>query len=395
MRSKIIKQAIKLYITEIRQKGNIFYTGKIKASDLLSIATLHWRGTSSNKKNKYLDEVRNKLQIKESEEGIQRIIESNRIEKISRYLRDDGFIPNSIIISINNKETDDESLSEEIGDAYIAEETAIPGIYELIIYPEFANAFIVDGQHRLASFLKAEELIDEYELVVTIFLEMAVPLQAELFSVINGNQKPVNKSLLYDLTEFNEDEYNEIKRCHAIAKFLNSKLRSPFYNKINMLGSGINSISQSAFIDELRKYVKNRSRDEYKSFLKDNTHSEITSILLSYFTAISETLDEAWGNTQDYMLLKATGFGACMKLLYPLFLDFAIKRKPFKKIELIPIFKKIDVELFSTESVGRTGGQGLQLVIYRKLMKKIFGIREDSLAIRKFIKELEEKFMDQ
>src|SRR6266498_3067050 len=98
---------------------------------------------------------------------------------------------------------------------------------------------LIDGQHRLASFALANDLIDSFELPVTIFLDLKIPIQAELFASINGTQSQVKKSLLYDLSEFKTDEYNAIKRCHSIAKWFNQTEQSPFHNSISMLGNGI------------------------------------------------------------------------------------------------------------------------------------------------------------
>lgn len=237
---------VKLF--EVKQRSNVFFIGKIKANDLIRIATIHWRNSGDSHQNKYIDEVKEKLNVKETENGIQRVVQRNRLKEIADYISsDDGILPNSIIVSINNKWIEDKEDGDFEQHGYEVQENN--GLYELLIYTDKIDAFIVDGQHRLASFGYAEEgLAENYELPVTIFLDLEIPIQAEIFSIINGKQRPVNKSLLYDLSSFNPNEFDEIKRCHSIVKWLDNNEISPFFNKIKMLGTGIGSISQSAFI---------------------------------------------------------------------------------------------------------------------------------------------------
>lgn len=229
---------INLKLFQVSQNQNVFYIGKMKAKDLLKISTLHWRDSGESKENKYIHEVKEKLNVLTSDTGIQRVLQYNRLKEIADYISgQDGILPNSIIVSINNKWVDDEINDNFEMDGYEISENN--DIISLTLSPDKIDAFIVDGQHRLASFgfTENDKISDDFEIVVTIFINLEIPLQAEIFSIINGKQKPVNKSLLYDLSSFNQDKYNEIKRSHSIVKWLNSNPISPFFNEIRMLGS--------------------------------------------------------------------------------------------------------------------------------------------------------------
>jgi DGQHR domain-containing protein len=61
-------------------------------------------------------------------------------------------------------------------------------------------AKIIDGQHRIAGL--EEYNGPEFELNVTIFVDMDLEDQALLFATINLKQTRVSKSLAYDLFEF-------------------------------------------------------------------------------------------------------------------------------------------------------------------------------------------------
>ena len=199
---------ITLNVIEVVQQNEKFYIAKIKAKDLINISTVHTRNTEKNYDLKYLKEAEkiiNTINISNSDQGIQRVLQIKRLKEIAEYTRmHKGILPGNLIVSINNKfnwDSDDEfRIYEEDGFELIS--SRVEGIFELVIYPEMIDAFIVDGQHRLASFSYAKEIIDSFELPITIFLDLKTPVQAELFARINGTQKPVKKSLLYDLTEF-------------------------------------------------------------------------------------------------------------------------------------------------------------------------------------------------
>lgn len=374
-----MKDKIIVNVFEVEQKNNVFYIGKIKAKDLLKIATVKWRGSGKSYKNKYLDEVKEKFNAEFSESGIQRVLEKNRLEKLANYIKEnEGIFPNSLIVSINTKELNSEEESmDKWEEGFKLLETKMPELFALEIEADRVNAYIVDGQHRLAAFSEAEEQIDEYELVVTFFLNMEIPLQAEIFSTINGNQRPVNKSLLYDLKEFDKDFYNEIKLCHGIVKWLNKDEKSPFYNQIKMLGTGYGSISQSAFIDELVKYVKLRKVNKHRAFLREMETNEIIKILLSYFLSIQELFPKQWEDKKEYVFLKTTGFGALMKLLYYVYIDFKLKGQQFKKAELKQYFEhSLSKDDFSNDKWGLSAGQGLQSKLFKHLSLKLIGDEE-------------------
>ncbi len=370
-----------LNVMELVQKNEVFYIGKIKVRDLINISTVHTRKMTESGDLKYLKEVKeiidSRINIVDSEKGIQRALQIKRLKEIAKYVREEnGILPGSLILSINNKfnwDSDDEFRVYE-DDGFKLNNSKIKDIYELTIYPNMVDTFIVDGQHRLASFIYATDIIDKFEIPITIFLDLKIPMQAELFSNINGNQKPVKKSLLYDLTEFKESEYSIIKKCHSIAKLFGSNANSPFYNKIDMLGNKNGVLSQAAFIDELIRYVKHRKFNNYKSFLQYKTDKEIVDILYTYFSAIKYVYNTEWDNTKEYFILRTTGFGTLMKLMYYIYIHLYYEKKEFNKKELINIFKKVHtIEKFSVESIGKVGSQGIQKQLCDKIVKNIIG----------------------
>lgn len=65
-----------------------------------------------------------------------------------------------------------------------------------IEYNEIAS--VLDGQHRIER-LKASSSIEDFEINVSIFIDIDIADQAYIFSTVNLAQTKVNKSLVYDL----------------------------------------------------------------------------------------------------------------------------------------------------------------------------------------------------
>ena len=77
--------------------------------------------------------------------------------------------------------------------------------------------------------------------------------KAYIFSTINSNQAKVDKSLIYDLFELST-ERSPLKTCHYIARIMNSKEDSPFYQRLKMLGkkeNELSTLSQGTFVKGL------------------------------------------------------------------------------------------------------------------------------------------------
>jgi DNA phosphorothioation-associated DGQHR protein 1 len=96
---------------------------------------------------------------------------------------------------------------------------------------------IIDGQHRLFSFAFASEERLAMPLVCSIFFDLPKPFQAQLFATINSTQKPVDKSLTYELFGYNISEesksfWSPDKLAVFFARRLNTEESSPIQGRI-------------------------------------------------------------------------------------------------------------------------------------------------------------------
>lgn len=189
------------------------------------------------------------------EGGTQRSIQKERLKKIAEYIdRDDSAFPNAIILAANYHEsgyTIDEleekenfninkSMSWKVNKVNI--DNLDCKLYTLTIPSANKLAAIIDGQHRLFGF--TEEYLQDLnrlkmDLLCSVYLDLPKGYQADLFSIINTTQKPVDKSLSYELYGYNISEENST--CWTpdkLAIFLTRKLASlpdsPLLGKIKI-----------------------------------------------------------------------------------------------------------------------------------------------------------------
>ncbi len=174
----------------------------------------------------------------ENSSWFQRVFERKRANPIAEFLKTkDATLPGTIVLAANYSENgefisdDDESFqSEKCWRARRSSYTATghdDHLYELNIPSNPKSAMVVDGQHRIGGFKGQGDGVLSMEVPCAIFLDLPIPLQAYVFAIINFNQKPVRKSLTYDLFAFDID--NEVPVTWSpdkLAVFLSRKLNA-------------------------------------------------------------------------------------------------------------------------------------------------------------------------
>lgn len=213
------------YITipalEVSQPLGPFYVTKIKAADLLNIT------------------FANELRVIDEKGGLlgnQRELKEKRVQDISKYIDSvESAFPNSIILAANYDRDGNLIENEEFRWRI---EDRLDGFFNLIIPSNRPIAAIIDGQHRLEGFKYVgnnDRL--ETELLCSIYLDLPIAYQAYIFATINYNQKPVDKSLAfelfgYDLKEEERDLWTPEKLSVYMCRRLNIEKDSVFNNHI-------------------------------------------------------------------------------------------------------------------------------------------------------------------
>jgi DGQHR domain-containing protein len=328
---------------EVKQPIGSFFCGVINAKKLREITYSDIRRLK-NEEGRELDDFI----------GIQRPLSDNRTKAIKKYISGpEATFPNSIIISINEKNVKWDSVNRKLIIKY-ADEIEKKKI-----------AKILDGQHRVSGFtndniefIDDEDEVQNFGLIVTIFVEADLSTQANIFATVNLAQTKVNRSLVYDLESLARSRSPE-KTCHDIAVLLNNKEKGPFYKRIKRLGvatKGVKNelLTQASFVQNLLKLMthdatsdrnyylsQEKGGDQAKNYELEKTNYEdaikyplrasflngedsvIANNVNNYFTAVQELWPNAWKKSnKDSSLNKTIGFIALARILKIILQEF-------------------------------------------------------------------------
>lgn len=318
----------------LQQPIGMFYIAAIRSRDLADIS--------------FADRARIEGGDREIEilSGLQRPLSAKRVGELKRYVTSiDACFPTGVILAMSSEDAifDDAANTMSI---------------------RYSNnvAKIIDGQHRIEGLAGYQGPL--FEINVTIFIDMEMEDQAIVFSTINLKQTPVSNSLVYELFEYAKTRSPQ-KTCHYIARLLNARSDSPFYQRIMILGMATGkpneSLTQAAFIDPLLKLLSTDAmgdRDRLKRgktlelvddgmirtrklifrnmFIREED-AKIAKVLWNYFTAVSRRWPLAWQQKQRGLILnRTTGYRALMAFL------------PIVILSLDLVGKIPDIEAFST-----------------------------------------------
>jgi len=310
-------ETITIKCVEVTQPIGTFYIGVMEAKDLIRISYADIRRLDRD-----LDDYL----------GIQRKLSPKRVEELQKYVDTiDATFPTSVILAVSS---DHVSFNKETNSLEITADEEV--------------AKIIDGQHRIKGLEGFSEKI--FQLNVTIFIDMDIEDQAMVFATINLAQTKVNRSLVYDLYEHTESRSPQ-KTAHNIARLLNSTEKSPFENRIKILGTATpgvkgETLTQATFVEALIKLISGNSQRAledrellkrgkkparassaeayslvFRNMFLDNKEAEIAKVIWNYFSAVSSRWTESWknNNVTGNILPRSTGFSALMRLLPTLY----------------------------------------------------------------------------
>jgi DGQHR domain-containing protein len=423
-----INNYIILRVVKVRQFQNgLVFTGKIRFDELDQIYKL------TERKESILDPISSEtINLSQSNQEFQRQLSEQKLRSIQRYLREEigqianqkslGMFPSSVILYNRSYETDD--LDEEtqasmgdINDFRPSEEQIIRSyrpdldccfyreqsddVYHLYIPRNRAITLIVDGQHR---FFGTKQLFESYppgslnvdirsfEFIVTYLVGFDLYEVGQIFATVNFNQKPVNRSLYYDIfgsapqTDREGNLRNDIRLAHDLALHLNNSLTSPIREMIKLLGKGYGLFSQAFFVEKMIRIFRSGIWDHYLMdyYRQGSEFRDIAQFMKDYLSAIQEAYPTSWPQkvqrgehmvyssfAYPFILCKTTGLGAFFRLVRDIFPLMSGDRAHFKE-NILSYFTQISDEeaatLFSKDGpYGQSGSEGIQDKLYKYL----------------------------
>ncbi|MFZ2899762.1 MAG: DGQHR domain-containing protein [Saprospiraceae bacterium] len=349
---------LKVELEQIKQKNNSFFVAKINAHDFLRIYTVrpavYDLGKHSALANSFPDESdyydhlikEDKANIKEKD--FQRDPSSQRVKSIVEYIqkKDFAFFPNTIIANcelindwgdfqLSESDPEDDFFNIKDKPSFISFLKKQEDKYCLIIPFCENSVLVIDGQHRLEGLKNVDEALQKsYELLIAFIIGFDRSVVAKQFYTINYEQKPVNKSLLYQLTGEFSREIDELSFMHNLVKILNEINDSPFYGRVKMLGKTpmdlpseqrrMLSISQSFLIDSTLRFISPRALGTkyppifLKYFNNSKEHILIVRTISRFFNAV-KSIKPDWEAPYLSVLSKGMGVSALLKVLNIMF----------------------------------------------------------------------------
>jgi len=315
------KKIMRFNFITIDQPAGRFYISKINANILIPIS-------QSDTRSPY------------NSTGIQRKLNMDRVKEIAKYCKEKtAMFPTPIILSADsnyfNFYSDDNTEME-----YMNIESGFLEIDDKKIIQDKKFLSIVDGQHRLYG-IDRSGIAKEFDLLVMFVFDTEAYQDAEIFSIINRNQKQVSKSLVYDLYGLT-DEMTVEKFSHEIVQALNSVEFSLLKGRIKMLGYKTDNfnedgksikqyVSQATLVDELipmisknvvddngliknGQAVQNPNDDKLilrKYFYDDNLY-DVQAKLIGFYNAWIEVIRKYF--REDTIIFKTVGFIASLSI---------------------------------------------------------------------------------
>lgn len=264
------------------------------------------------------------------DDPFQRLIDETRVRKIAAYLTEDfALIPNSIILAIRD------ATDCEIGRG------STPSV--TLEWDGEVPTNIIDGQHRVEALrlhLSGNGSAERFFVPVCILVDLPYYAQAEMFAVINGRQKQVSRSRIYDLLGYMPIKDPAMKEraykgemaihrfCHHVVRVLNSSAKSPWHERIKMRGTAQGLVTQAAFGTDLARLVAPR-RDTPKlarlpvffPYFQNNDLVGLAKVCIIYFLGVARAWPSHWEQDaalKPSLFAKSNGIAVMFLILHDL-----------------------------------------------------------------------------
>ncbi len=283
--------------TRGKMGGNYFYTFMVSPDALLKIAYVGHKASRDT----------------ENIETYQRMLQSNRLRKIAEYINEGGKFPTNIVLNLKTKKRNDLRFE-------VIEKLGNEALGKLHLPPNYASAWVIDGQHRLYGYAYAREgegfKADKTTLPVLAFENLPSKDEMDLFIDINSKQVKVSTSLLVELyaeLHWGSDDSDEAYEAllSRIASKLNSEKTSPLRDRMVVSGkkkTPHRCLTQTSIRDGLEKakLIGSMTKDGFipgpLSTGKQDANQEhlkkSVSVLSACLNLFAEQLNDHW-NTGD------------------------------------------------------------------------------------------------
>jgi DGQHR domain-containing protein len=220
--------------------------------------------------------------------GFQRLLDEKRAIEIAQYIDSGlGTIPTSVILSAQS----------EADFSYDSKSKTI----EFLPHPH--SFLILDGQHRVYGFRKAETKI---RVPVVIYSGLNRRDESRLFIDINSKQRGVPNELLLDIKKQAEYETSAEEFYRIIFDQMNEDTTGPLYQRLSASSRSTKKISRVTF---------NTAMKTIYPALSTKTAHEVADIVTNYLIAVKSGLERLDGT--DELLMQSSVFRGLIAFFVP------------------------------------------------------------------------------
>lgn len=318
------REKISFRAIPVDQPIGTFFVGVMDAIDLVKVSSADVRRLTESDFDTYI--------------GIQRRLNPKRVKDLKQYVQSvDATFPTAVILAVDKENAIWDADSGEL----------------VFVAPEGRNiadvARILDGQHRVEGLTAIYER--GFQTSVSVFVGADMATQANIFATVNLAQTKVNRSLVYDLLDY-EKLRSPQKSAHNIAVALDQISASPFRGRIKRLGSATEgrdkeTVTQAAVVESLLPFLTGDAMSDRNDFLQniwpkkpsegehrnhpfrqmflDKMDTEITKVVVHFFQAVETRWPDSWSDLdrRGNVLPKTNGLKALMRFLKPVYLQLA------------------------------------------------------------------------
>lgn len=285
--------------------------------------------------------------------AVQRLLNTRRIASVRDFFLAGGDLPTNIVLNW----TSDLVSFNAAGETFSFD--AIP-----------RSAQIIDGQHRVAGLREAIEINNELanlEVPVAIFGGLTTQQCADIFLSINTEQKPVARSLVYDLYGIASSELVDetVVRANDIVHYLNSNDQSPYKGYFKFPGSPRTrgGIALSTAVSELKPLLEPKGDFDQINL---NSLEAQGQVLMNYWSAIASKYGDDWHATSNAFLF-AAGFSGGIEFFRKRMIPYCNTKRSFAE----DLFKQVICirrdDLILQEETKGLGGKDAPRVIFERL----------------------------
>jgi DGQHR domain-containing protein len=325
---------------EIQQRDKTFFLVNLPAEIVTNVSYASVRG-------------------RDNETGaVQRVLNSRRISNIKEFALNGGNFPNSIVMNWvkENIEIDQENS-------------------RLRFSVDQNSAQLIDGQHRVAGLKEAIAESPEfstYELPVAIYLNLTTKECADIFLAINTEQKPVHRSLVFDLYEIADEQIIDqaAARARDIAVELNES-GAPYHNMIKFPGEPPRKggVALSTVVSTIKPLIEpNGIFDQVGLETLENQ----AKVILNFFGALQASYGSEWPERQNAFMY-AAGFSGAIDFLGKRVVPYCVQKKSFSDATMREVINIGNANLIYQKEISGKGGSEAQKYVFNRL-DEIFSI---------------------